>query len=183
MSQFKVHTIESAPSEAQPILKAMKGSLGFVPNLMGVLSNAPVALSAYVSLVDLLDKSSLTPAERQIALLAVSTENSCAYCVAAHSVIAKNMVKVDAATVAALRDGKSLPDAKQDALAKFVQSVVKNRGVVGASEVEGFLSKGYTQQNVLEVLVAVSAKTLSNYVNHIAATPLDAAFQPEAWSR
>ena len=33
----------------------------------------------------------------------------------------------------------------------------------------------------LEILVGVMLKTLSNYTNHLAHTPLDAVFAPNAW--
>lgn len=182
MNTFKLHTLNSAPAGALPILEAAQKGLGFIPNLYAHLAEAPVALEAYKQLGALLEKSSLTPEEQQVVLIAVSIENRCEYCVAAHSFIARNMVKVDGARVDALRGQNELQDKKLDALVAFTRAVVRERGwVSGGHELIDFLAAGYTQQNALEVVLGVSMKTLSNYANHLTGTPLDAAFASEAW--
>jgi AhpD family alkylhydroperoxidase len=130
----------------------------------------------------LVEQSAFTPEEQQTILISVSAENRCAYCVAAHSCIAKNMVKVSADTVNALRDGQPLSDAKLNALVEFTKAIVRERGWVAESpELKGFLAVGYTNQHALEVVLGVTMKTLSNYANHLTNTPLDAPFVGEAW--
>ena len=182
MSQFKIHSIQTAPTAAQPLLEGSLKKYGFVPNLHGGLAEAPTALQAYIELTALFDQTSLSPTERQIVLLVVSTENHCTYCVAAHSIIAKHMVKADPAIVDAIRHLQPLPDPKLDALASFTRSVVKNRGVVCGQAFDKFITAGYSRAQVLEVVLGVTFKTLSNYANHIIDTPLDTAFQAEAWT-
>ncbi|OAI17551.1 carboxymuconolactone decarboxylase family protein [Methylomonas koyamae] len=182
MSQFKIHSIQTAPGIAQPLLEGSLKKYGFVPNLHGGLAEAPAALKAYIDLTALFDQISFSPTERQVILLAVSVENHCTYCVAAHSMIAKHMVKADPAIVEALRNGKPLSDAKMDALASFTRAVVKNRGAVCGQTLDKFITAGYSRVQVLEVLLGVAFKTLSNYTNHIIDTPLDTAFQAEAWA-
>lgn len=182
MNHFKLHNLATAPVAAVPILHAAEKGLGFVPNLYAHLAEAPVALEAYKDLGALLEKSSLTPTEQQVVLIAVSVKNNCAYCVAAHSFLARNMVKVPDNILAALRSGQPLPDAKLNALATFAKAVVRERGwVAGSQELNAFFSAGYTPQNALEVVLGVTMKTLSNYANHLTDTPLDAAFASEAW--
>jgi uncharacterized peroxidase-related enzyme len=182
MSQFKIHSIPTAPAAAQPLLEGSLKKYGFVPNLHGGLAEAPAALQAYIELTTLFDQTSLNPTERQVVLLVVSVENHCTYCVAAHSIIAKHMVKADPAIVEAIRNLQPLPDTKLDALASFTRSVVKNRGVVSDQAFDKFITAGYGQAQVLEVVLGVTFKTLSNYANHIIDTPLDTAFQAEAWA-
>lgn len=182
MNTFKLHTLESAPAGALPILEAAQKGLGFIPNLYAHLAEAPNALSAYKQLGALLEQSTLTQEEQQIVLIAVSIENGCEYCVAAHSFIARNMVKVDGVRVDALRAQSCLQDQKLNALVAFTRAVVRERGwVQGGQELKDFYAAGYTQQNVLEVVLGVAMKTLSNYTNHLTDTPLDAAFASEAW--
>lgn len=181
MSQFNIHSIQSAPAGAQALLQGSLKKYGFIPNLHGGLAEAPVALEAYIELTALFDRSSLSPTERQVVLLAVSAENHCTYCVAAHSTIAKHMVKADPAVVDAIRNLQPLPDPKLDALANFTRNVVKNRGVVRGQAFDKFISAGYSRAQVLEVVLGVTFKTLSNYSNHLIDTPLDSAFQAEAW--
>ena len=86
-----------------------------------------------------------------------------------------------ATVLTALRSGGNLPDPKLEALRSFVVDVVRSRGRVSDKRIEEFLSAGYSRQNVLEVVFAVAMKTLSNYVNHMAETPVDAQFMPQAW--
>lgn len=181
MTQFNIHSIQSAPAAAQPLLEGSLQKYGFVPNLHGGLAEAPATLHAYIDLTALFDKTSLNPVERQVVLLAASAENHCNYCVAAHSMIAKRMVKADAAIVDALRKLEPLPNPKLEALASFTRAVVKQRGEVAGKALDEFLAAGYNQAQVLEVVLGVAMKTLSNYTNHLIGTPLDAAFESEAW--
>lgn len=181
MSQFNIFSIPKAPLAAQPLLEGARQNYGFVPNLLGGLAESPTVLQAYLNLGVILDKTSLTPVERQVVLLAASIENHCAYCVAAHSIIAKHMIKADAAMVKALREQQPLPDKKLDALATFTRAVVKRRGMVVGKALDNFIAAGYSRAQVLEVVLGVTMKTLSNYANHIMHTPLDAQFQAEAW--
>ncbi|MBI3479289.1 MAG: carboxymuconolactone decarboxylase family protein [Nitrosomonadales bacterium] len=182
MSTFKLHNLDSAPAGALPILETAKKGLGFIPNLYAHLAEAPNALSAYKQLGALLEQSALTPEEQQIVLISTSIENRCEYCVAAHSFLARNLVKVDSARVDALRAQSCLQDNKLNALVAFTRAVVRERGwVAGSQELNNFFAAGYTQQNALEVLLGVTMKTLSNYTNHLTDTPLDVAFANEAW--
>jgi AhpD family alkylhydroperoxidase len=125
----------------------------------------------------------LSPTEQQVVFLAVSVENGCEYCVAAHSFMARRMVKVPSPIVDALRAGDSLPDEKLNALAEFTRRVVRERGWVPEAAVMALLEHGFTRAKVLDVLAGVAAKTLSNYANHIMNTPLDAPLAAEAWQR
>lgn len=183
MSQFQIHSIQTANAIAKPLLEGSLNKYGFVPNLHGGLAEAPAALKAYIELTALFDQTSFSPAERQVVLLAASAENHCTYCVAAHSMIAKHMAKTDPAIVEALRSGKPLPDRKLEALAGFTRALVKNRGEVCGQTLDKFITAGYSRAQVLEVVLGVAFKTLSNYANHIIHAPLDTAFQSEAWEK
>lgn len=178
---FTVHTEESAPEASRPILQTVRSKYGMVPNLHGVLAGSPGALEAYVSLSQALGNTGLSPAEQQVVLLAVSVENGCTYCVAAHSTVAKGGKLFDDATLAAIREGRSLPDARLEALRTFTTTVVRERGFAGDDAVSAFLAAGFTPAHVLGVVTGVALKTLSNYTNHIAATPLDQAFAGQKW--
>ena len=183
MTQFTTHTLESAPAAARPLLEAAKAKLGFIPNLYGNLAEAPAALQAYFDLSAQFEKTSLTPVERQVVLLAISTENNCEFCVAAHSLIARKMVKVPDAVVDALRASKPLPDAKLEALAQFTRAVVRDRGFVPHAALKAFLDAGFTQRQVIELVLGVAMKTLSNYANHLTGTKTNPEFSVEAWKR
>ena len=180
MTEFHTHTIESAPEASRPMLEGAKKAYGAVPNLLGVMAEAPALLEAYITIGQIFEKSSFTPTERQIVLIAVSALNQCEYCVAAHSVIA-SMQEVPRDVVDAIREGRPIADAKLEALRTFAAAVVAHRGFVADDEVQAFLDAGYSRPQVLEVILGVGMKTLSNYTNHIAGTELDSAFSSRAW--
>jgi alkylhydroperoxidase family enzyme len=70
--------------------------------------------------------------------------------------------------VAALRAGKPVDDPGLEAVHTFTRVVVDNRGWVDDGRVDAFLAAGYTRRHVLDVILGVGVKTLSNYTNHIA---------------
>jgi AhpD family alkylhydroperoxidase len=182
MTRFTTHTIESAPAAARPTLEGAKKALGFVPNLYANLAEAPAALEGYTSLSAIFGKTSFSATERQVVLLATSVENACEFCVAAHSLIAKAMDKVDPAVVAALREHRPIADARLEALATFTRLVVRERGWVAGEVTERFLAAGYTRQQALEVVLGVTMKTLSNYANHLTGTTVNPELASEAWT-
>jgi len=181
MSSFPIHTPDTAPDAARPLLQGARNKLGFVPNLYASLAEAPAALSAYLKLSDLLGETSLTPTEQQVLALAVSAENGCGYCMAAHSTIARHMVQVPGEIIDALREGRTLADARLEALRRYAEATVRHRGEVREKELSAFLAAGFTRQSAIEVVLGVAMKTLSNYANHLFDTPIDAAFKAETW--
>jgi uncharacterized peroxidase-related enzyme len=181
MTRFTAYTAENAPAASRPLLEGVGKSLGFVPNLYGVFAESPAALRGGLAIYEAFSSSSLSPAEQQIVMLAVSEANDCEYCVAAHSTLAKRFVKVDPAVVDAVRRRAPIADARLDALASFTRKVVEQRGMLAESEVDAFLRAGYTRAQVIEVLLGVGMKTFNNYVDHIAHTPLNDQFKADAW--
>jgi len=181
MSAYTIHTIDSAPEGARAALEGVQEKFGFVPNLMGVMADAPSSLKAYLSLMQLVGEASFSPIEQQVVLLSISRNNGCTYCVAAHSAGGKKAGMADD-VLEALRSGAPVDDEALEALRTFAANVVENRGWVAPEVEAAFFAAGYTRTHVLEVLVCVAIKTLSNYVNHAADTPLDPQFGAFAWS-
>ena len=177
-----IHNIETAPDAAKPLLESAQKAFGFLPNLLGVLAASPATLEAYLTLNKLLGETSLTPVEQQVAILAISAENDCHYCMAAHSVVGK-MTGVSEADIQSLRNETPIADAKLEALRDFAKTLVAKRGWADESDMEAFFSAGYTRQSALDVVLAVSFKIISNYTNHIFDTPLDDAFAKQAWQK
>ena len=182
MAKFTTHTIETAPASSKPILEEVKNAFGFVPNLHAGMAESPELVTAYSTLWDLFSKTSFTQVEQQVVYMTANYENECHYCMAGHTQLAK-MQKIDDAIVQAIRSGKPLADAKLEALHDFTAKVVRNRGFVADNEVDAFLAAGYTKRNVLEVVLGVGTKTLSNYTNHILHTQLDPFMKGAEWSR
>ena len=171
--------VDNAPEKSRPLLEKIQKSFKFIPNLFGVFANSPVLFEGYLELEGTFEKGTLSAVERQIVLLAASVENSCRYCTAAHSTLLKSFMHVPAEVVSAIRSNQPLPDPKAHALVALTKEIVAKRGHVGEQTVDNFLAAGYRKDQVLEVLMGVALKTMSNYLDHISPTELDAAFQAE----
>ncbi len=181
MLHFQLVNAETAPEASVETIKAVNAAYGFLPNLIGTLGNSPAAVKAYASVSAAFEGSSLSPVEQQVVLLTTSVENQCHYCVAAHTAVAK-MVGAPDEVAAALRAGETLADSRLEALRALTLSVVRNRGWVSETEIADFLAAGFAKEQVLDVVTGVTQKTLSNYANHLADTPLDENFAPFAWT-
>lgn len=170
-----VHDKSSAPDEARPLLEKAESAYGFVPNLLGVMAGSPALLEAYMTMGEIFEKTDFSASEKQVVLLAVSEDNDCGYCTAAHTAIASMQgVPEDVAKAAA--EGREINDPKLEALRRFTSKVVSSRGNPSEEDVSAFVDAGYEHRHVLDVITGVGMKTLSNYTNHIAETPLDSQF-------
>ncbi|MEP0265367.1 carboxymuconolactone decarboxylase family protein [Dokdonia sp.] len=182
MSTLKVHTIESAPQESKASLENSVKAFGMLPNLHGVLSEAPGVLEAYKTIHQLFSDSSFNAEELTVVWQTINVEHECHYCVPAHTAIA-HMMKVDPALSEALRNNTPMPTEKLQALQDTTLSIARNRGRINDAELEAFYAAGYGQRQVLEIILGISQKVISNYTNHIANTPVDEPFQKFAWSK
>jgi alkylhydroperoxidase family enzyme len=179
MTKLKIHTIESAPEASRPLLEGSQKAYGMIPGLHGVLAGAPNILKA---LHELFVNSSFNNEELTVVWQSINVEHACHYCVPAHTGIA-HMMKVDNEITTALRDETELKNPKLEALRTMTLSMVRNRGNVSQGELEAFYAAGYGEQQLLEIILGLSQKTISNYANHIANTPVDAGFQKFAWTK
>ena len=167
---------DSAPEEARELLEQAEENYGFVPNILGVMANAPALLEGYMTLNGIFEKTSFSAAEKQIVLLGAATENECGYCTTAHTAIAK-MQDVDDDVLEAVEKGEKIPDERLDALFDFTRSMVEKRGHPSDDDLEAFFDAGFSETQVQEVILGVGLKTLSNYNNHVAETPVDEQFK------
>lgn len=182
MSDFKVYDANNAPDDAKSVIEQAQTKFGFVPNILGVMAEAPCALKAYTQLSSLMEDTSFNSTERQIILMSVSYVNECDYCMAAHSVIS-NTEGVDEKVVQTLREGGKIEDSKLEALRALSVEITETCGNPNKEAIQQFYDAGYGNKQLLEVILGVTMKTLSNYINHIAETPLDDNFSKYKWEK
>lgn len=182
MNTFKIHTIETAPAASKPALESAAKAFGRIPNMLGVLAEAPETLKAYGELHQHFADSSFNAEELTVVWQSINVENNCTYCVPAHTGIA-HMMQVDPALTEALRNQEPMPTEKLQVLQDTTLAIVRQRGVLSDAELERFYAVGYGPQQVLEIVLGVAQKTISNYTNHLAKTPLDEAFQAFIWEK
>lgn len=182
MTTLKIHDIASAPEGSKPLLENSQKSFGMIPGLHGVLASSPKILEAYQTLHKLFTETSFNEEELTVVWQAINVEHACHYCVPAHTGIAK-MMKVDDHITEALRNETPLENSKLEALRTMALTIVRNRGHVTQDDLDHFYEAGYGEAQVLEIILGLSQKTISNYVNHIANTPVDAGFKKYEWSK
>ncbi len=182
MAEFKVHSIESAPEESRPFMEKAKEMFGFTPNVLRVQAEAPALIEGYMTLSEIYSKSSFSKGEQQIILMCVSYENNCHYCMAAHTGGAMGAGVSDEIREA-VRAGTEVPEARINALCTFVKLMVEKRGWLDGADVDAFLEAGFTNQNVLEIVLGIAVKTMTHYANHIAGTVLDDEMSALAWTK
>ena len=181
MSQFPIHTIETAPEAAKEVLKAVQNANGFIPNLIGVLANAPTALETYRTVGGINGRNSLTAVEREVVQITAAVVNGCSFCVAGHTKIALKLLKLEETLVKQIRSTARLEqDAKLDALARFTLTVILQKAKLTQAQQQAFYNAGYTKENAIDVVLGVSLATLCNYVNNLADTPINPELQPFA---
>lgn len=180
MLQFKLHNIETAPAESKIILAEAEKQMGMIPNLYAVMAESPQTIKAYSEMGKIFGQTSFSQIEKNIIWITVSYANKCHYCMSIHSMAAK-MYQVPDEIVEALRNNQPLNDSKLETLRQFTALMVEKRGWASDEEINKFLNAGYTKAQILELIVGIAQKTISNYVNHIAATPLDESVKPFKW--
>lgn len=183
MADFTIHTPETAPEKSRPLLEDSRKAFGRVPGLHATMAEAPALLDGYKHLHRLFaEETSFDKDELTVVWQTINVEHECHYCVPAHTGIAK-MMKVDDAISNALRDETPLPGDRLEALRTFTLQVVRQRGIVSDEDVQTFLDAGFTKRQVLEVVLGVAQKVMSNYTNHLARTPVDTPMQAFAWKK
>ncbi len=179
MQQFIKHSIESAPEASKELLKYGEKKYGTLPNLFCYMAGAPAALEAYNSLFKIFSKTSFPAGEQHLILLAVSIKNECDYCTAAHTRAAKAN-GIPSSVLNAVRKQKAIGDQRLDALVNLSQKLTVTRGHVDASDLSAFYDAGFSPENVMEIIVGISLKTMSNYINHVTENVINEALEPFA---
>ncbi len=170
MSTLNVPTREEVSTSNQAIFDQLKKTLGFVPNLYATYAHSENALGNYLGFANA--KTSLKAKEKEVVNLAVSEVNGCLYCLSAHTAIAKMNGFTDE-QILELRAGEASFDNKLDALARLAKNITENRGTTDAAVLENFFNAGWTKENLIDTIVLVGDKTISNYINNTADTPID----------
>lgn len=174
--------LDTAAPKAKALLEQAKVQVGFIPNMYGGMANSPGMLATYMDgYARFRADSGFTSAEQEVVLLTVSRSNACTYCMAAHSMIADRMSQVPPIVTHALRAGQTLPDTRLAGLSTFTDVMLTTRGRPTREDVAAFLAAGYTEPQILAIVLAIAVKTISNYSNHLFHTTVDPMFAQYAW--
>lgn len=165
-------TIADAPMASQPLLAAVEKKLGTVPNLFRLISNSPSALEGYLSLSRALARGALSPQTGERIALAIAEINGCDYCLSAHTYLAKNQANLGEAEIAANRNGFS-NEVKDDVAVGFAAHLALSFGHVSAADIRSIRRAGYTDAQIVELILRVALSIFTNYLNIAADTEID----------
>lgn len=179
---FPLHDEATAPEAARPALAATRADFGMIPNLERTMATAPALLETYAKGWQLFETTSLTPIERQVVYQTANFENDCAYCVPWHTALSLQ-AGMAAEDIDALRQGRALSDPRLAALQRFARRMIHTRGNVAPADLQAFFAAGHDAQAALEVVLGLAIKTMSNFTNSLAGTPLDRAVEKHRWQK
>lgn len=164
-----VPTREEVNAANQDIFDNLKKSLGFVPNLYATMAHSNNGLGRYLAYQNA--KSSLNNKEKEAVNLIVSQVNGCVYCQSAHTVLGK-MNGFSDDEILNMRKGQS-ENAKLNALVQLASDITENRGRVNAASTAAFFEQGYTNENLVDLILLISDKTAMNYLHNLTKIPVD----------
>lgn len=159
------------------IFAAVQKKFGFVPNLVREMAVNPAVARVYLDGQGALATGILSPREQQAVQLAVSVYNECHYCRAAHG-LGSQMAGVSPADIEAIQKGALPDDLRLRRLVHACWLVLDMRGSLGQNDLSGLEAEGIDRAQLYEIIAIIGLQTISNYINHIAHTPIDAAFRP-----
>jgi len=176
MTKFTQYDLENAPEASKPLLENSIRGFGSIPGLHAVMAESPQLLEGYQLLHKLFQETSFDKDELTVVWQSINVEHECHYCVPAHALIA-DVMKVDPEITRALREKTPLASEKLNVLRATTLELVRERGRLSEAQQEAFFAAGYGQQQILEIILGIAQKVMSNYTNHVADTPLDERFK------
>jgi uncharacterized peroxidase-related enzyme len=172
MTRLKALSPDDAAGKTKDLFNAIQSKLGMVPNMMRTMGNSSAVLEGYLNLSGALSHGTLGAKTGELIALTVAENNTCDYCLSAHSFIGEKLVGIDIQTLASAREGKS-NNAKVEAALKFSQTLLSKNGSVNDTDVKAVKAAGYTDGEVGEIVAHVALNVLTNFFNKTANTEID----------
>lgn len=177
MTRLTLHTVHTAPEDSRALVEKVQAGNGFLPNLIGILANAPEALETYLTVGQINAKGALGLAEREVVQITAARIHGCDFCVAGHTKVALKQARLPDAQVIALQNGTDTGDVRLDAVRRFTEAVIATRGAVDDAALAAFQAAGYGEQQALDVVLGVSLATLCNFANNLARNTVNPELQ------
>jgi uncharacterized peroxidase-related enzyme len=162
---------EVTSGRTRELLDSVKAALGATPNMMKTMAQSTAVLEGYLAFNSALSNGVLRAPVREQIALAVAEANACDYCLSAHAALGK-AAGLQPEEVASARRADSR-DRKTDAILKFAQEVVRQRGHVPDQAVPQARAAGLSDGEIAEVIAHVALNVLTNYFNSVAQTEID----------
>ena len=162
---------DKATGKVKELLDAVQAKLSITPNMTRVMANSAAVLEAYLSFSGALAGGLLNAKLREQIALEVGEQNSCQYCVSAHSAIGR-MTGLSDAEIEAAREAKS-NTAKPAAALAFARQIVAKQGRATQADVDAVRNAGFTDGEIAEIIANVALNIFTNYFNNTADVEVD----------
>ena len=182
MTDFTVHTLDTAPDAARPALNGLKDAFGFIPNIAGVMATSPVLIDCLAALFRNVHGGSFNEAQIQVLLLTNAVTNASEWAVGFHTFLALAQ-GIPAADVEAIRTGGLPAEPRAAALSRLARRLIETRGRLMPADADAFLAAGFGKDHLLEVIAVVAASTITNYTGSVTHPVLEAPFDAHAWTQ
>jgi alkylhydroperoxidase family enzyme len=181
MTNYRIHTTDTAGFAAKEPLKVLESAFGFVPAAAGLMANSPALINTFFAAFGhFRGGGTFGPDERQVLLLSNAVANRSEWAVAFHT-LESLQDGVEPAVVEAIREGRVPANPKMAALSAFTRSLIEKQGHVDDAEVVAFTSAGFIEEQVFEVITGVAISAMTNYTANLAGPPLEDSVLPHAW--
>ncbi len=163
--------ISRASPKSQLLLQEIQSAFGATPNLFKAASNSPAALKILWQSFAELIPGSLDPKLIDQIAVAVANKNRCVYCVSAHTAAGLN-VGLTASQLAASQLGQS-DDLKTKVALTFTLKIVELRGAVSPRDIQDIRDAGFTDGDIMEIMIHIAMNQFTNYVAVAFDVPVD----------
>lgn len=170
MTKFSVPQRGDVSATNQELFDNLNKGLGMVPNLYAVMALSETALGNYLAFQGA--KTTFSNKEKQAVNLVVSQVNECLYCQSAHTLLGTMNGLTEEQTIE-IRKGSAAFDQKLNALVTLAKEITVKKGAVADATLNNFITAGYTQGQVVELVMLVAEKAAMNYLYAITGVDID----------
>lgn len=171
MSRINTVTPATATAEQAELFAAIDQSIGSVPNFLKVFANSPAALRAFLGLYTINQNGSLEDATRSRIALALAQQNSCEYCLSAHTALGRK-AGLSPGEIAANRAGSS-EDNKAAVAVKLARSLAEHTGDITTAELLEARTAGFNDAQIVEIITHVGLNLLTNMLGKASRVEID----------
>jgi len=165
ISTYPVPLVSELPEDLQQLIRDMHEKAGFIPNVCLALAHRPDELRAFFQYHDtiMLRDSGLSKAEKEMIVVATSSNNNCLYCVVAHGAILRVYAKDSLlADQIATNYRKADISSRQKAMLDFAIKVADAAHEISPEDFEVLKGYGFSEDDIWDIAAITSFFGLSN---------------------
>lgn len=178
ISRFPVPAFEYLPQDLQETFKVFEEKFGFIPNFMKALAHRPAELNAFLAYYEALvakQSDTLTPAEKEMLIVAHSAHNGCSYCVQSHGATLRVLTEnPQLADQVAINYHEADITPREKAIIDFAMKLTVNSKEVSLDDYAVLEGHGLTREDIWDLTGVCALFNFSNrMMNFLACRPDD----------